>query len=404
MIELSPDQRRAQERILDFFEKGEDLLTFGGYAGTGKTTVVAESVRAMGPGRPPIAFCAFSAKAGAVLRSKLQAQNILRETDYCGTIHGLIYDLFAAKLKIAKKSDHRLVVESGKRTPIKEKMEMDLAFQAKGGTERKYAYVILDEASMVGDEVFQDLAALGLPILAVGDHGQLPPVMASGGLMIDPMIRLEKIHRQAEGDPIIEVSRIAREVGRILCGEFGPGVKKIRATNDLSWTKNLNKEWMMICGRNTTRIFYNDHLRRLYGFKDHDAMVGERVVCLKNNHEKKVFNGELGIIRSLKSFADHWYLAGIEMESGEFFLGEILKHQFGSQSTCFSYPPANLSESEVGGLFNWGWCVTCHKSQGSEWDSVVVFEERTQPSHDDWKRWLYTAITRSKKQLLIVGS
>lgn len=400
-IELSQDQEKIREAIVEFAKSDKELLTIGGFAGTGKTTVVSESIRSLGPDRPEMAFCAFSGKAASVLRGKLLNAGVLRETDYCGTIHGLIYALTRSKLKgeISKVQ----IEEEGKRTPIKEKMEMDLAFQ-KSGLLKKGTLVVMDEASMTGEDIFMDLMETGARVIAVGDHGQLPPVKASNYLMKDPMIKLEKIHRQAEGDPIIRVSRMAREDGKIPVGEYGDLVRKVRRTGDMGWSSPIQKDWMMLCGRNTTRVFWNNELRRRFGFTEHDVMVGERVICLKNNRDFDIFNGMLGKVTAVSPDGSHWYKMAVQMDGGVQFAGSCLKHQFGSQSTCYSYPPGALDEFAVGNLFDWGWCVTVHKSQGSEWDSVCVIEERFMPSNEDWCRWLYTAVTRAKKELLVVGS
>jgi ATP-dependent exoDNAse (exonuclease V) alpha subunit len=58
-----------------------------------------------------------------------------------------------------------------------------------------------------------------------------------------------------------------------------------------------------------------------------------------------------------------------------------------------------------GDLFDFGYALTVHKAQGSSADTVLLFEERNQHmSDDDWRRWLYTAVTRAERQLYIIGS
>ena len=401
-MQLSPDQEKVRDAIVAFARSNDPLLTVGGYAGCGKTTVTAESVKALGPERPPIAFCAFSGKAASVLKSKLLAAGVLRESDYCGTIHSLIYNLSRSKLKTQMKQTMATETHA-ERTPVAERLEMDLEFVNKD-TSGRYAFIVLDEASMVSEDIFSDMSATGARILAVGDHGQLPPVRATNYLMANPMVRLERIHRQAEGDPIIQVSRLAREDGRIPVGVYGEGVEKVRRTGDTAYADHVERDWMMLCGRNATRVWWNEALRKRYGFSGHDVMPGERVICLKNNRDIEIFNGMLGVVRAIEPAGAHWYEVSVEMELGPVFRGHVLKHQFGSQSTLYSYPPAALGEFDVGDLFDWGWCVTTHKSQGSEWDSVCVIEERFMPSNEDWCRWLYTAVTRSRKRLLVVGS
>lgn len=401
---LSPDQEHARDAAVAHLrgETGE-LLTIGGLAGTGKTTIMKEAVRALGPSRPRLAACAYSGKAASVMRAKLTEAGVLKETDYCGTIHGLVYDLKGAWLKRSEKAraHEPAAPRPGIRTPLTEKIEMDMAFEAKGA-KGGYGAVLLDEASMVDKQAFQDLSDLGLPIVAFGDHGQLPPVNSSFNLMEKPMIRLEKIHRQAEKSPIIQLSMMAREDGYIPVGEYGPGVRKIRTSNSLEWSKELTRDWIMLCARNATRIFWNDRLRAQYGFTSHDPMPGERVICLKNNRDWLIFNGMMGELKGIQHVPDHWYKVAVDM-GDQVFHGECLSHQFGSQSTLYEYPPARLRPEQIGNLFDWAWCITAHKSQGSEFRRVCVLEERM-GDMELWKKWLYTTVTRAQEELLIVGS
>lgn len=406
-IILSEDQIKARDAVVAHVrgESGQPLLTVGGYAGTGKTTVMAEAVRALGDEkREPLAFCAFSGKAVSVMRAKLERAGVLQEKDYCGTIHGLVYNLIGAWVKQSEKAKSNQVdaPRPGMRTPIKERLQMDLDFES-AGNRGGYQAVFVDEGSMVGEDPFEEISNMGIPIVVFGDHGQLPPVKSSFNLLENPMIRLEKIHRQAEKSPIIQVSFLAREEGRIPIKDFGDGVRKVRAGSNLEWAQELTKDWVMLCGRNATRLFWNDRLRNQYGFKSHDLEVGERIICLKNSRDLGIFNGMMGTVRNVKPEGDHWYKLWADMDGGIDFADECLTHQFGSNSTLYEYPPANLGPSQVTNLFDWAWCITTHKSQGSEFENVCVMEERM-GSDDLWRRWLYTAVTRSKKNLLVVGS
>lgn len=406
-IELSADQSKAMEAVVAHL-KGETgpLLTVGGYAGTGKSTVLAESVRVFGESPDPIAFCAPSQKAADVMLGKLLAAGAFRVgVDHCGTVHSVAYDLRDAKQRMSRKAAESAaqVVQDGTRRPIEGRIDQELEFTSKANR-RRYRAIVLDEASMLNEDMFSELSSFGVPVVAFGDHGQLPPVKSEFNLMQNPMVRLEKIHRQAEASPIIRVALLAREEGSIPVREFGEGVAKVRAGSDLSWSSVLDREWVMLCGRNQTRTFWNNRLRACYGFKGDDVEAGENVICLRNNRMARLSNGLVGRIVSAVPQGAHWYRISVDIGKGELFHGDVLKHQFGSQSTLYTYPPANLDATEVGDLFDWAWCITVHKSQGSEWDSVCVMEERMGGSDDMWRRWLYTAVTRARRRLLVVGS
>lgn len=408
-IILSEDQMKARDAVVAHL-RGETgpLLTVGGYAGTGKSTVAGEAVRAADlEGR--IAFCAPSQKAADIIMSKLLRAGAFRPGyDHCGTVHSVAYDLRDAKQRWSKKAEESSqklaqTAQDGARRPIEGKIEQELEFATKAAKGR-FSAIVIDEASMLNSDMYDELSAFGVPIVAFGDHGQLPPVKSEFNLMQSPMVRLEKIHRQAEGNPIVEVARIARETGRIPVQEWSPNVRKVRAGSDLSWSSHLDKSWLMLCGRNQTRAFWNDRLRACYGFKSHDVEPGESVICLRNNRQQRISNGLICQVRQVEAFGLHWYRVTLDIGRGELYHGDILKHQFGSQSTLYAYPPGNLGDTEVGDLFDWAWCITVHKSQGSEWDSVCVMEERMGGSDDMWRRFLYTAVTRARKKLLVVGS
>lgn len=205
-IQLSPDQQGVHDHIVAWSEKKAPLLRIGGFAGCGKTFTVAQTVKTLRDKNKKIriAFCCFTGKAAFVLRTKLQAVDMLTGDEYVGTIHGLIYTP---------------VIEDGevidwKRTDA---IEADL--------------IIVDEVSMVNATIWEDLRSFKIPILAVGDHGQLPPIGDALALMKDPDHTLTKIHRQAEGNPIIACSVMAREEGHIpegiYTGTNGGYVKKV---------------------------------------------------------------------------------------------------------------------------------------------------------------------------------
>ncbi len=386
MITLSEDQKTIHDAAMEWFKgKKPKDITIGGYAGTGKSTVTAEMAKTLRAKNPKlrIAFACFTGKAAYVLQSKLVAAEAVDiNRDYVGTIHGLMY---------------RPVVVDGIVVKWKrvDAIEADL--------------LIIDEASMVGEQIYKDLRHYKIPIIAVGDHGQLPPIGGNFNLMGKPDHTLTKIHRQAEGNPIIQISREIRETGCVNFGEYlatdgsGAYVKKIKKSilDVTEGVKDLDNS-LFLCGRNATRKKVNQAVRDRYGFGGEKPMVGERLICLKNNREVGIFNGMCGTLRSIAVSGEHWYKAKIDMEDSSTYEGLIIKDQFGADATLREHP--KLDPVELKDLFDFGYCLTVHKSQGSEAENVVLFEERfSQSTDEDWRRWLYTAVTRARKRLLIVG-
>lgn len=409
MLDLSDDQKQCFDSIMDWWKLRNPLLTFGGYAGTGKTTLIS-MLRNSLPETVRIAFAAYTGKASSVLRGKLNRFGIQKfPMDYCGTIHGLIYEPMRSE-------DDDLDINF---------MEWVLK------RELNYDLIIVDEASMLGEDIFNDLKSFNIPILAVGDHGQLPPIEGQLNLMALPEIRLEKVHRFAEKNPLTKVSILAREQGFIPHGKYGDVVMKVPKKHSLI-TDFINasgnfETTAILCGFNATRISVNEKIRNWLKRTGKVPLVGERVICLKNNKKASkcpIYNGILGTLKSCTTaFNHHRVHIGIDGEELE-YAGMISKNVFNNKSPDMNeWIPAEPEPEDVDTVkrfiqkgsnkkwekkkyldcFDFGYCLTVHKSQGSEWDRVMVIEEPCQYwSGTNWNRWLYTAVTRSRNELLIV--
>ena len=226
---LSDGQSAALDAIVKWHgDGGYPPLTLGGLAGCGKTTLAGLLPEVL-PRRTRIAFCAYTGKAASVLRSKLPGGNEV------STIHRLLYTPAVTVLCAA--SDQLLPREGG-RCPAHRHGEhpctarQQVSFSPKMDPLDGLDLVVADEASMIPGRLWEDLTRHGVPVLAVGDHGQLPPVQSSFNLMASPDLRLEEIHRQAAGSPVLAVARWAREQGHIPPGWYGENVVKIRAARD----------------------------------------------------------------------------------------------------------------------------------------------------------------------------
>ena len=269
--------------------------------------------------------------------------------------------------------------------------------------------IVVDEASMVDETIWADLLSYQKPIIAVGDHGQLPPINGNFNLMARPDLLLEAIHRQAADNPIIEVSLLARTEGKIPIKAFGRGVKKLSKTEPETGNEveellsNFSPETLLLCGYNYTRVKLNQVIRNKLGFESPDPQVNDRVICLRNNHEKEIYNGMLGSIFQIKKKNDNWYRAHIMMdEEEEMYDGQIAAIQFNNkESLNFTEKRKLIME---GDLFDFGYALTVHKAQGSQAKKVVLFEERFAKMDEAmWRRWLYTAVTRAEEELVIIG-
>ena len=389
MFEMSKDQEKALNQLLDFYStknRSQDYLTLGGFAGTGKTTLISQlrkEIDIINP-KAKIAFCAFTGKAVQVLKNKLIQNQAIYKKDDISTIHSLIYRTI---------EDERGAVLGW----IKKELE-----------EVDYDLIIVDEASMVDEKIWNDLRYYAIPIIAVGDHGQLPPISGNFNLMSAPELRLENIHRQAENNPIIKISILARENGKIPHQKWDKKVFKVPTYDGHEYFEDLfssyNSDTLVLCNFNNTRLRLNQSIRNHLGFEGNLPQKNDRVICLRNNHEKQIFNGMQGYIKYIKPKNELSYDVEIEMDgSNKLYTGLISKDQFNSETTLNNI---NRSYKTQGlDLFDFGYALTVHKSQGSQAKKVILFEERNKhQSDDDFRRWLYTAVTRAEEQLIIFGN
>ena len=385
---LSSDQKFVLESLLSWVKNPKNgFITVGGYAGTGKTTITSV-LRTLLKKQSPnlsVAFACFTGKASQVLKTKLMEQKAIFKGDTIGTIHSLMY-----KPKVDKNGQ----IIGWKRVS---NIDTDL--------------IIIDEASMVTKDMWKDLCSYNIPIIAIGDHGQLPPVGDSYSLMDNPSLRLETIHRHAQDNPILQVATLARTTGQIPFKTFSPFVKKVaRGTEEAQELidnifSNFNENTLVLCGRNSTRVKLNQQIRKVLCFTSDEPVVDERVICLKNNYKnlaRPIYNGMIGKLTKLTPSEKHWYEAEIIFQDDrEPYQGRISKYQFHKEK--YLEEVKGIHYTEIGDRFDFGYALTVHKSQGSQADRVLLFEEPSVYWEDElWNRWLYTAVTRAVKELYII--
>lgn len=388
MVLLSPGQKKVLNEVLEWCKRDKSqsqlFITVGGYAGTGKTTLIAVIRKRMAKLRKDlkVGFVSYTGKAARVLRNKLKEGKVLLPDDSVGTIHSLIY------------------------SPVVNEQEEIIGWKQKEKIDRDL--IIIDEASMVDEMIWLHLLSYKVPIIVVGDHGQLPPISGSFHLIAQPELELIEIHRQAQGNPIIALSIQARQNGYIRPGTYGTSVRKFsKDDSDAQETisellANYSADTLILCGYNRTRKKLNLHIRNTLGFSSPLPQIGDRVICLRNNHEKHVFNGMTGTILKINDDSSLWYKAEIQMDGEEeIYKGLISRDQFMSDSAL------NFTDKRSrimgGDLFDFGYALTVHKAQGSQAKRVILFEERFSKMDDEqWRRWLYTAVTRAEEELFII--
>jgi exodeoxyribonuclease-5 len=388
VADLSVDQLQALEQIYDWaVDDRSPLLTLGGFAGTGKSTLLGVFARQVPI--DPIAFCSYTGKASNVLARKLAESGVATTRDlhcvfrveggeiveagpplhggdpYCGTIHGLIY-----------------------RPIIDEETGAVIDYQLRDELDRQYGLIIADEASMISDDILKHLQWFNIPILAVGDHGQLMPVSGAGSLMADPDIKLEKIHRQAESNPIIQLSKAIRETGKldrrfadnthVFFGQRRETEKHLKSRYSNIQEKQLF-DIATICHTNATRIMLNVLSRQSRGFMG-APKIGEQLLCLKNDRKTGVFNGMRGVLDTPFAGGDMkypWrYRGDVRFPEDDNMRAAVTMfiYQFNRKGTYNSLDDVFNENKSVnvrswealGNLWDFGYALTCHKCVAPE--------------------------------------
>jgi len=399
--EWSPQQDAALKQIARWRKLGNaPYFTLAGYAGTGKTTM-AEEIAENEP-KDSVFFAAFTGKAAHVLR---------RHGIPATTIHKLIYlphDKCDAHLRDLRERREALLDLDPVPEKELEKLDRLIARERKNLSRPDFylnvesplwdaGLLVIDEYSMIDEQMGQDLLSFGCPILALGDPGQLPPVHGRRFFTGKPDIMLTEIHRQAAHNPLIRMSKIVREGRYLEPGCYGESLVIHRAdieSGDFD-TAMLDADQVLV-GRNDTRRSYNRVIRGHYKHEGDFPVVGDRVVCLKNNHDLGIFNGQ------------PWTVLATKVKKGFVHLkleGERDGENKPPVVSCYAHAKPflgkelELGERRLAEEFDFGYALTVHKSQGSEWSTVFLDDEW---NHDNRDKWLYTAITRAAEKITIV--
>ena len=391
-IILTNKQNEGLKIAIQRYLNNEKYTVISGYAGTGKSTLVKFIVQSL-PGINPeydVCFATFTGKAAQVLISKGN-QNAM-------TLHRLLYESIP---------------------------KPDGSFLRKPRLELGYKVIIVDEVSMAPKKMMEQLFSYyGIYVICLGDPFQLPPIDkdADNHLLDNPHIFLDEIMRQAMDSEIIRITMGIRE-GKRLDSFDGKDVKVFDQyqlnTGMLLWADQI------ICGTNKTRVEINNEMRDLLQ-RGKTPEDGDKVICLRNywdnisNNDNYLVNGTIGYINNVYNsfnvippffggqtidviYAD--FTSDTDEEYGELQMDkkQILTGERAlDNKTIYRLMRSKKYGSLVPMEFTYGYCITGHKSQGSQWDRVLVMEEKFPFNKEEHARWLYTVCTRAIDKLVIV--
>jgi exodeoxyribonuclease-5 len=391
---LTNGQEKGLKIAVERYKNREPYTVIAGYAGTGKSTLVSHIVDALNISPYDVCYVAFTGKASLVLREK-GCENSM-------TAHKLLYH-------------------------SKEKPDGTFEHKPRKYLEVGYKLIVVDEVSMIPVDMWELLLSHGVHVIALGDPGQLPPIDGESELLAHPHVFLDEVVRQAQDSEIIRLSMDIRN---------GVALKPYKGNEVVIISKSQLNDFyysgadQIIAAKNITRNDINWKCRKIKFGNDVPShpIEGEKAICLKNywnvlsncnpgyilNNTSMLYdgdpliNGMIGELSNIK-FAHNVFKYGDVMEA-DFSIGD--KNKFNKlfmDYKLFAESKQTINSdnwTEFRGmvkpmLFDYAYCITCHKSQGSEFDKVLVFNEYMKST--DHKRWLYTAATRAKKKLIIVA-
>lgn len=385
---LTDKQKEGLELALERHARGEKYTVIAGFAGTGKSTLVKHIIAAIGASEKEVVYCAYTGKATLVLSNK-GCKNT-------STLHKLLYTA-----KLNTRTGH-------------------YSFYPRTYLEKSYRIVVVDEVSMLPEDMWKLLLRHNVYVLALGDPGQLGPIKADkdSGLLAKPHVFLDEIMRQAEGNEIIKLSMEIRQ-GKSLTPFDGEHVKIINqsdvSTGMLSWADQV------LCATNRTRLALNSQIRNVQG-RGEEPEVGDKLICLKNywgildyhKEETPLVNGTIGWITRVERSFDSFVGCDVldvdlitELDEEYFNLrldySLLMTGKMGITKDRFLTLVRNESTKDLIPLeFAFGYAITTWKAQGSEWDNILFFEEKFPFEAEEHKRYLYTGVTRASEKIVVV--
>lgn len=414
----SPQQDKALVRVSNWLKNPGDkqLFRLFGYAGTGKTTLAKHLAQGVDG---HVIFAAFTGKAASVLRRSGAGD--------AQTLHSLVYNpKERSKERYLELKDELEEVEQmihedrleaqgdPSYKPRRDLMDRITKLQAAIKVEernnqrpgfslnpesklRDAKLLVVDECSMVDEEMAMDIMSFGKPVLVLGDPGQLPPVRGTGYFTdAQPDVMLTEIHRQARDNPIVELATRVRNGERLRVGEYGDSAVIHRATPELALAAD-----QILVGRNRTRLSTNHRVRDLKEYSHADfPLTGEKLVCLRNDKDHGLLNGTLHISASdseeIGGFVNLRIRPDDAPEAEPLLIPAHPQHFNGDPDEIGYWERREAQE------FTFGYALTVHKSQGSQWGRVLIINEAG-TFGDSAQKWLYTAITRAQDAVTVVG-
>ena len=376
---LTNGQESGLKIAVERYRNKEPYTVINGPAGSGKSSLVRFVIDALNISEDRVVYIAYTGKASLVLRNKGCTNAI--------TAHKLLYH-------------------------AKEKPDGTYEFTPKKHLDYDYRIIVLDECSMLPDDMWKLLLSHKVHVLALGDSEQLPPVDGDSKILEKPHVVLDEVVRQALDSPIIRLSVDIRE-GKLL--EYGgPKECRVMPKNRVSDNLLIGAD-QILCGKNITRHCLNERLRKIKFGEQYvnKPLEGDKIICLKNDwstlgsNEEPIVNGMIGTVSNIRLRDGHLYkpemVADFTSDNDGLYKDLNMDYKIFTEKeptvnkdNWMMYP-----KNERAHEFDYAYAVTVHKYQGSEAEKVVVYDEWLGDA-EFHRKWLYSAVTRASKMLVVV--
>lgn len=386
MISLTQEQEIAVKKAKKWWKnKDRQIFEISGVAGSGKSTVLYYLVDELNIAHEDVLFVTFVGKAALVLA---------RKGNNAKTIHSAIYNV----VEVPK------LDENGSPIIINNRTVTMMKFIKKESLPSNIKLIVIDEAGMVPENLALDILSFNIPVIALGDNNQLDPVFGERFFLEYPDAELTEPMRQSLDSPIIYLAQRAMHGKIIKKGKYGNNcyvIDKSMITDSML----INSD-VVICNRNKTRAMLNDRIRYdILNIETEFPKIGEKLICTQNNWDLCIDDG-IYLINGMIGYADNIYLETYDKRTltidfrPDFMETKYFKKIKIDYKNLVASHETRTNKRSFYNKFEYGYAITCHKSQGSEYDKVFIYDEQYGTS-DFRKKILYTAITRAKEFLII---
>jgi exodeoxyribonuclease-5 len=397
-MQLSPQQSEALATVKRWARDRDSAQVFRlfGFAGTGKTTIARQFEHTVGG---TVLYAAFTGKAALVLRNKGCNATTIHKLIYVPNelSHDSLEDLEVELLQAEQQDpkDEKYIAQLKADIEAESNRLKSPRFTVNPESELNEAdLLVVDEVSMVGKDIARDLLSFGKKILVLGDPAQLPPVGSAGFFInAEPDFLLTEIHRQAEDSPVLRLATLVRNGSELSRGSWGSSRVVPVGTLSLEEVAAFDQ---VIVGTNRARRDLNRQIRQHLGHKNPLPEVGDKLIALRNNYEKGILNGSQWHVSRVLGSSEVCSTVLIHGSDGDSQICSIWNHYFEGKENEIRPWDMNLHQH-----FDFGYAITCHKAQGSQWNNLLVIDESS-VFRGDRRKWLYTAITRAAESVTIV--